>query len=772
MNSSSLILAFCTCLASVMTTLGQGQFSQTSTTDFNGNTNVNINTADDLVKLSPYLGNGEDGVVYVAPATTYFVDNICAAVTGDNPEGQNGLHVTTTTGLQPGDEVLIISMQDTTPDPNNRTGQYEFRFVQSTTATIVLFTENIEHTYNAPTWQKHQILRVPHYESVTVATGGILTAHEWNGTTGGVMCFRSRVGVNILPFGQINMQGKGYQGGPAQGGNFGDGWQAESRFRLGLRIQAANDGGGGGGEGYTTTGGGGGGGFRTAGTNGGSSNGGYGGGIYGTHFFHKWLLGAGGGSGATYSPNNLSGAGGAGGGLICIFSSSVSCAGSIIANGNNGGNGTIGSSGGGGGGSGGCIFLVVRDSIAVGNQFVTAVGGSGGIGYSGGYSGGSGGVGCIRIDGPFSGTANPPVGYNGTTYAWSGSTTTPLIVHGSGQMWSTLSFHADTSAFSVHLCVDVLNNRDSVLLSGVNSETSLTNAGVWTDSIRLRARLTTGAADQTPGLLDWTLNWVAVTPPSAEFTGQPPIGLVPLNVQFSDYSTGVIYSWQWDFGDGGTSTWRNPTHLYSGSGVYTVSLTVGGPGGSNTRVRTNYISVTAPPPVADFVATPTSGNVPLTVRFTNQSAYDSTCFWDFGNGATSFLRNPEQLFTQPGTFTVRLVVSNSSGTDTLIRVNYITVQALTAEDHNGVPEHFVVEGNFPNPFNPSTRIDYALPSSTSVVLHVYDIQGRLASDQDLGPQPPGWHSITVDGSGWAAGVYLYRLQSGVGVAYGTMMLIK
>ncbi len=65
----------------------------------------------------------------------------------------------------------------------------------------------------------------------------------------------------------------------------------------------------------------------------------------------------------------------------------------------------------------------------------------------------------------------------------------------------------------------------------------------------------------------------------------------PLMVNFSNTSTGSITSYAWTFGDGGTSTLAAPSHSYAAAGIYTVSLTVTGPGGSNTQTRSNYVTV-------------------------------------------------------------------------------------------------------------------------------------------------------------------------------------
>jgi len=72
---------------------------------------------------------------------------------------------------------------------------------------------------------------------------------------------------------------------------------------------------------------------------------------------------------------------------------------------------------------------------------------------------------------------------------------------------------------------------------------------------------------------------------------------VPRSVPFEDLaftyaSTGSITTWAWDFGDGKTSTEQNPSHTYQQRGSYTVSLSVTGPGGTNTLIQPSYITVT------------------------------------------------------------------------------------------------------------------------------------------------------------------------------------
>jgi PKD repeat protein len=80
--------------------------------------------------------------------------------------------------------------------------------------------------------------------------------------------------------------------------------------------------------------------------------------------------------------------------------------------------------------------------------------------------------------------------------------------------------------------------------------------------------------------------------PVASFSANTTTGAVPLTVQFTDSSTGGVTSWAWDLNNDGTidSTNQNPSAIYSVAGTFTVSLTVTGPGGSDTEVKTGYIT--------------------------------------------------------------------------------------------------------------------------------------------------------------------------------------
>lgn len=80
-------------------------------------------------------------------------------------------------------------------------------------------------------------------------------------------------------------------------------------------------------------------------------------------------------------------------------------------------------------------------------------------------------------------------------------------------------------------------------------------------------------------------------PPVARFSWSQQTAT--LEVHFTDVSTGAISGRAWDFGDGGSSTKRNPNHTYSSDGIYTVTLRVAGPRGSDVKIK--QVTVTLPP---------------------------------------------------------------------------------------------------------------------------------------------------------------------------------
>src|SRR4029453_18853800 len=159
---------------------------------------------------------------------------------------------------------------------------------------------------------------------------------------------------------------------------------------------------------------------------------------------------------------------------------------------------------------------------------------------------------------------------------------------------------------------------------------------------------------------------VVAAAPVANFTMTPASGSAPLNVTFTNTTTGSVTSWLWDFGDNTTSTVQNPpAHSYGAPGSYTVKLTAPGPGGSVTKTATTAINVVAAAPVANFTMTPASGSAPLNVTFTNTPTGSVTSWlWDFGDNTTSTAQSPSHTYSAPGSYTVKLTATGPGGTAT------------------------------------------------------------------------------------------------------------
>jgi len=166
--------------------------------------------------------------------------------------------------------------------------------------------------------------------------------------------------------------------------------------------------------------------------------------------------------------------------------------------------------------------------------------------------------------------------------------------------------------------------------------------------------------------------------PIADFSAYPLQGTSPLFVSFFDHSKiqipCQITDWLWDFGDGNTSSQSQPSHKYINSGLYSVSLKVAGKGGDDLKIIKDYITINEPSPFADFYANILSGIAPLKVRFYNTSnGLISDFLWDFGDGNTSTLENPEYIFSTPGLYNISMIAKGPGGTDKAFKEKYIDV---------------------------------------------------------------------------------------------------
>jgi parallel beta-helix repeat protein len=222
-------------------------------------------------------------------------------------------------------------------------------------------------------------------------------------------------------------------------------------------------------------------------------------------------------------------------------------------------------------------------------------------------------------------------------------------------------------------------DNDSLVDSTLqNPAYTYTSAGVY--SVKLTAANTAGSD------IEIKTAYITIAPtvgPLAAFSADFTHGNAPFTVNFSDQSSHTPTTWAWDFNNDGTidSSVQNPSFTYTKAGTYTVKLIAGNTAGSDDEIKTGYIVVAAVTPVAAFTADVTSGIAPLTVNFTDQSTNNPTTWaWDFNNDnvVDSAVQNPSYVYTSAGSYSVKLLVSNTAGSDFILKTAYIVVSSVAA----------------------------------------------------------------------------------------------
>ena len=166
--------------------------------------------------------------------------------------------------------------------------------------------------------------------------------------------------------------------------------------------------------------------------------------------------------------------------------------------------------------------------------------------------------------------------------------------------------------------------------------------------------------------------------PLASFTADPVEGCTGMTVNFTNNSVGAS-EYAWTFGDPPASSDENPSHTYNVAGVYDVSLHVeSAQGCEDDTLMTSLITVYDEPSVS-FTSDTIAGCTPLTIQFTNTTPEDQvgTVEWDLGNGTVTDQDNPVGLYTEPGIYTVSLLVTHPQGCEAQV----VQVDMITAYGH-------------------------------------------------------------------------------------------
>ena len=161
------------------------------------------------------------------------------------------------------------------------------------------------------------------------------------------------------------------------------------------------------------------------------------------------------------------------------------------------------------------------------------------------------------------------------------------------------------------------------------------------------------------------------------------------NMQFTDQSgsndpTHPQITYQWDFGDGSTSTIQNPSHVFASTGPFNVSLTATNFWGCTNTATKNVNTIYAEPQAA-FVA-PVQVCMGSPANFTDQSTVIGSTvaqwLWNFGDATTSALQNPVKNYTVAGTYTVTLTITSAAGCISTAATKTVIVNALPTASFN------------------------------------------------------------------------------------------
>ncbi|MBI0583289.1 MAG: PKD domain-containing protein [Methanomassiliicoccus sp.] len=241
-------------------------------------------------------------------------------------------------------------------------------------------------------------------------------------------------------------------------------------------------------------------------------------------------------------------------------------------------------------------------------------------------------------------------------------------------------------------------------------------------------------------------------PLAATATATPTAGQAPQKVDFDVTASGGSggYKYLWDFGDGKTSTNRNPSNTYTTGGTFAPRVTVTDSLGRNVTASTASVTIGSPM-TASITASKTGGPAPLTVDFTSVIGNGTgpfTYLWDFGDGSTSDVANPSHVYDTPGDYTVNLTVTDPS--DRIAYASEVVIRAsespnvkatITATPLNGtapltVAFNSVVEnGTYPYTylwtFGDGATSEEASPSHTYSTAGIYVARLTVTDSTDL-----------------------------------------
>ncbi len=171
--------------------------------------------------------------------------------------------------------------------------------------------------------------------------------------------------------------------------------------------------------------------------------------------------------------------------------------------------------------------------------------------------------------------------------------------------------------------------------------------------------------------------------PNASFTVDKTNCDAPCTITITNNSTDAL-SFAWNFGDNSSSTDENPApHLYTAAGNYTIRLIASGPQNNKDTFSVQVAIVSAGvKPIAGFTITNNGCTAPCSISFTNTTTNGATYLWSFGDPISGTLNtntdiSTSHLFSQPGSYAVKMVATNGSQKDSITQ--NVTISGIKFE---------------------------------------------------------------------------------------------
>jgi PKD repeat protein len=200
--------------------------------------------------------------------------------------------------------------------------------------------------------------------------------------------------------------------------------------------------------------------------------------------------------------------------------------------------------------------------------------------------------------------------------------------------------------------------------------------------------------------------------------------------------------WEWDFGDGNSSTEPFPIHFYDAPGIYECCLTVYNECGSDTTCET--LEVADCTPTAAFSYEQSA----LSVDFIDESEMATYWYWDFGDENFSLDQHPTHLYDAPGEYEVCLLVDNNGCAEDM---NCQLLTIVVDDVDEAKKENFEYR-LWPNPA--SAHLNFTFTGATEVVIELMDVHGRNVLRADT--NGTSFHRLDI--TRLPAGLYYYRLK--------------